>query len=207
MEADFPTYKTVSINTLMPYARNSRIHSDAQITKIAASIKEFGFLNPVIIDSDNGIVAGHGRVLAAKKLGMAELPVIEANHLTEAQRRAYVIADNRLALDSAWNDEILKIELAEIQELGLNLEFTGFSLYEIDSLILPDRDDSLFDIQETHLESPEKSKTQDGYSEIAIVLTVENKKLFIQAINNIKKIHGISSSEDALMVMCDEYLK
>ena len=92
-----PTYKKALVADLIPYARNSRTHSDEQVTKIAASIKEFGFLNPVIIDGANGIIAGHGRVMAAKKLGLDEVPVIEASHLTEAQRRAYVIADNRLA--------------------------------------------------------------------------------------------------------------
>src|SRR5690554_2281006 len=95
-----PEYKTVSVSSLIPYARNSRTHSDEQVTKIAASIKEFGFLNPVIIDGENGIIAGHGRIMAAKKLGIESVPVIEASHLTDAQRRAYVIADNRLALDA-----------------------------------------------------------------------------------------------------------
>jgi ParB-like chromosome segregation protein Spo0J len=131
MKGKFPTYKTVSIDTLIPYARNSRTHSDAQITKIAASIKEFGFLNPVIIDGDNGIVAGHGRVLAAKKLGMAELPVIEANHLTDAQRRAYVIADNRLALDAGWDYELLKVEFEELTGSGFDINLTGFEDSEI----------------------------------------------------------------------------
>jgi len=85
---DFPAYKQASVNALVPYARNSRTHSDAQIDKIAASIREFGFLNPVITDGDNGIVAGHGRIMAAQKLGMDEVPVVEAAHLTEAQKRA-----------------------------------------------------------------------------------------------------------------------
>ena len=130
----FPTYKTESVNILIPYARNSRTHSEAQVTKIAASIKEFGFLNPVIVDGENGIVAGHGRVMAAKKLGMDEVPVIEANHLTEAQRRAYVIADNRLALDAGWDDEMLRVEFAELEGLGFDLDLTGFSLDEIGAL-------------------------------------------------------------------------
>lgn len=130
----FPTYKTESVNILIPYARNSRTHSEAQVTKIAASIKEFGFLNPVIIDGESGIVAGHGRVMAAKKLGMHEVPVIEANHLTEAQRRAYVIADNRLALDAGWDDEMLRVEFAELEDLGFDLELTGFTLDEIKAL-------------------------------------------------------------------------
>jgi len=130
----FPTYKTESVNSLIPYARNSRTHSDAQITKIAASIKEFGFLNPVIVDGENGIVAGHGRVMAAKKLGMDEVPVVEASHLTEAQRRAYVIADNRLALDAGWDDEMLRVEFAELEGLGFDLDLTGFTPEEIAAL-------------------------------------------------------------------------
>jgi DNA modification methylase len=130
----FPTYKTKSLDSLIPYVRNSRTHSEEQVTKIAASIKEFGFLNPVIVDGESGIVAGHGRVMAAKKLGMDEVPVIEASHLTEAQRRAYVIADNRLALDAGWDDEMLRVEFAELEGLGFDLELTGFTLDEIKAL-------------------------------------------------------------------------
>ncbi len=132
----FPAYKTVSVADLIPYARNSRTHSDAQVAKIAASIREFGFLNPVIVDGQNGIVAGHGRVLAAQKLGLDTLPVIEAAHLTEAQKRAYVIADNRLALDAGWDNDMLKVELSDLQADGFNLELTGFSLDEIAAFLV-----------------------------------------------------------------------
>lgn len=132
--AEFPDYKTVPVDSLVPYARNSRTHSDEQVAKIAASIKEFGFLNPVIVDGDNGIVAGHGRVLAAQRLGMDSLPVVEAGHLTDAQKRAYVIADNRLALDAGWDDEMLRIEFSDLDESGFDLELTGFTLDEIAAL-------------------------------------------------------------------------
>jgi len=128
---EFPAYKTVPVADLVPYARNSRTHSDAQIAKLAASIREFGFLNPIIIDGASGIIAGHGRVMAAQKLGLQTLPVIEAAHLTEAQKRAYVLADNRLALDAGWDNDMLKIELGDLQGEGFNLELTGFSLTEI----------------------------------------------------------------------------
>lgn len=127
----FPEYKTIPVSDLVPYARNSRTHSPQQVDKIAASIREFGFLNPVIVDAQNGIVAGHGRVLAAQKLGLSTLPCIEAAHLTEAQRKAYVLADNRLALDAGWDNELLRIELQELQSDGFNLELTGFNLDEI----------------------------------------------------------------------------
>ena len=143
-QADFPAYKAVSVADLVPYARNSRTHSDAQVGKIAASIREFGFLNPVIVDGQNGIIAGHGRVLAAQKLGLATLPVIEAAHLTEAQKRAYIIADNRLALDAGWDSEMLKVELTDLQENGFNLELTGFNLDEI-AAFLVDKTEGLTD--------------------------------------------------------------
>jgi ParB-like chromosome segregation protein Spo0J len=131
---EFPAYKTVSVESLVPYARNSRTHSPQQVDKIAASIREFGFLNPIITDGDNGIVAGHGRVLAAQKLGLAELPCIEAAHLTEAQRRAYVIADNRLALDAGWDNDLLKVELQDLDKAGFDLTLTGFDLEEMATL-------------------------------------------------------------------------
>lgn len=132
--SNFPEYKTVTTDSLIPYARNSRTHSAEQVAQIAASIKEFGFLNPIIIDGDNGIIAGHGRVMAAQKLGMETVPVIEASHLTDAQRRAYIIADNRLALDAGWDEEMLRIEFAELESLGFDLELTGFTLDEIGAL-------------------------------------------------------------------------
>lgn len=131
---NFPAYKKANVADLVPYARNSRTHSDEQVSKIAASIKEFGFLNPVIVDGENGIIAGHGRVMAAQKLGMETVPVIEASHLTDAQRRAYIIADNRLALDAGWDEEMLRVEFAELEGLGFDLELTGFTLDEIEAL-------------------------------------------------------------------------
>lgn len=130
----FPLYKTVPVASLVPYARNSRTHSPQQVDKIAASIREFGFLNPIIVDGQNGIIAGHGRVMAAQKLGLADLPVIEASHLTDAQRRAYVIADNRLALDAGWDNELLKVELQDLDSQGFDLTITGFELGELTAL-------------------------------------------------------------------------
>ena len=129
--------EAIQIDALIPYARNSRTHSEAQVAQIASSIKEFGFTNPVLIDGGGGIIAGHGRVLAARKLGMSEVPCIRLDHLTEAQKRAYVIADNRLALNSGWDTEMLKVEFADLQELGFDLELTGFDLDEIKELLAP----------------------------------------------------------------------
>ncbi len=132
----FPAYKTASVADLIPYARNSRTHSDAQVAKIAASIREFGFLNPIIVDGANGIVAGHGRVMAAQKLGLSVVPVIEAGHLTEAQKRAYVLADNRLALDAGWDLEMLRVELTDLKAMDFDLSLTGFEIGEIGKLML-----------------------------------------------------------------------
>jgi len=137
--------ETIQIDALIPYARNSRTHSDAQVAQIASSIKEFGFTNPVLIDGGGGIIAGHGRVLAARKLGMSEVQCIRLDHLTEAQKRAYVIADNRLALNSGWDTEMLKVEFADLQELGFDLELTGFDLDEIKELLEPSVIDGLTD--------------------------------------------------------------
>ncbi|CAM5220340.1 hypothetical protein CDEF62S_00627 [Castellaniella defragrans] len=121
--------------SLIPYARNARTHSDAQVAQIAASIREFGFNNPVLVDGRHGIIAGHGRVLAARKLDMDEVPVIELSHLSDSQRRAYILADNRLAQNAGWDEELLRLELADLKLLDLDLELLGFANDEIDRLL------------------------------------------------------------------------
>ncbi|MBP7547605.1 MAG: site-specific DNA-methyltransferase [Corallincola sp.] len=123
------------IEALIPYARNSRTHSDAQVAQIAASIREFGWTNPVLVDGSNGIIAGHGRVLAARKLGFDQVPVIELAHLTESQKRAYVLADNKLAENAGWDDELLRIELEALQAAGFDLSLTGFADDELAALM------------------------------------------------------------------------
>jgi site-specific DNA-methyltransferase (adenine-specific) len=128
------TIRYRSVEALIPYARNSRTHDDAQVAQIAASIREFGWTNPVLVDGESGIIAGHGRVLAARKLGLAEVPVIELAGMTDVQRRAYVIADNKLALNAGWDDAVLALELQELDDLGFDVDLTGFSADEIDAL-------------------------------------------------------------------------
>ncbi len=147
------TYKLIPTADLIPYARNSRTHSEAQVTKIASSIKEFGFINPVVTDGKNGIVAGHGRVLAANKLGLKEVPCVEASHLTEAQKRAYVIADNRMALDAGWDIDLLKVELGDLQGMDFDLTLTGFDPGEIKDLLL-DNIEGLSDNYTHKVEAP-----------------------------------------------------
>ncbi len=128
-EHQYTTRKTAD---LIPYARNSRTHSDEQVNQVCSSIREFGFTNPVLIDDDNTIIAGHGRVMAASKIGLEEVPCINLKGLTETQKRAYVIADNKLALNSGWDDEMLRIEFDELKADGFDIELTGFSLDEVD---------------------------------------------------------------------------
>ncbi len=123
------------IDRLRPYERNPRTHSPEQITKIAASLLEFGWTNPILVDGEAGIIAGHGRLLAARELGMTIVPVIELTHLSEAQKRAYVIADNRLALDAGWDEDLLAEELKALEGLDFNLELTGFGLDELHDLL------------------------------------------------------------------------
>ena len=122
------------VTELIPYVNNSRTHSDEQVAQIAASIKEFGWTNPILVDGDNGIIAGHGRLMAARKLGYKEVPTIELADLTETQKKAYIIADNRLALNAGWDNDMLKIEFDQLAELGFDMELTGFSLDEIEAL-------------------------------------------------------------------------
>lgn len=141
-------YKQVSVADLIPYARNARTHSDEQVAQIAASIREFGFINPVLVDGDKGIIAGHGRVLAARKLGLTEVPTLEVSHLTDAQKRAYILADNKLALNAGWDSELLKLELGDLQTGGFDLDLTGFSSDELLAL-LADKTDGLTDPDDT----------------------------------------------------------
>ncbi len=156
-----PQIESVNIADLIPYARNSRTHSDEQVAQIAASIREFGFTNPVLIDADGGIIAGHGRIMAARKLGLADVPCIRLGHLTEAQKRAYVIADNKLALNAGWDNEMLLVEFAELKDLDFDLDLTGFNGDEIDALTPQQVQEGLTDEDATP-DLPEDPKTKAG---------------------------------------------
>ena len=126
-----------NIDELIPYASNSRTHSEEQVAQIAASIKEFGFNNPVLLDGDNGIIAGHGRTLAARKLGLKVVPTIELAHLSDSQRKAYIIADNKLALNAGWDMPLLEFSLHELSQDNFDLSLTGFNDLEINNIIDP----------------------------------------------------------------------
>ena len=124
----------INVCELTAYGKNARTHSDSQVAQIAASIREFGFTNPVLIDGDSGIIAGHGRVMAAQKLGLKEVPCLRLDHLTDVQRRAYIIADNKLALNAGWDDEMLRLEIEDLRAEGFDLDLTGFTAEEIGAL-------------------------------------------------------------------------
>ena len=181
-----PDYKKINIEKLIPYARNSRTHSDEQVAQIAASIKEFGFTNPVLIDADGGIIAGHGRVMAARKLGIEIIPCIELAHLTETQKKAYIIADNKLALNGGWDEELLRLEFDELEQAGFDLELTGFSLDEIGALQIDEVTDGLTD-EDAVPEAPE-----EPVSKLGDVWLLGNHRLMC----------GDSTSIDSLEALC-----
>lgn len=145
---------------LVPYASNSRTHTPDQIAKIVRSITAFGFTNPILLDGKNGIVAGHARLEAAKKLGLAEVPTIDLPWLTPAERQAYIIADNQLAIDAGWDHEMLRLELGDLKSLGFDLSLTGFGDLELGGL-LADKTEGLTDPDDAP-EAPEHPVTQTG---------------------------------------------
>ena len=152
----------VDIDKLIPYVNNARTHSKEQITKLRSSLREFGFINPIIIDENFNVIAGHGRICAAKEEGIKEVPCVFADHLTEAQKKAYIIADNRMAEDSGWDEELLKVEMEALQDMGFELSMTGFDESELADLFGDDTEgeDDNFDV-EAELEKPCISQTGD----------------------------------------------
>jgi DNA modification methylase len=151
-----------SVDSLIPYINNSRKHSDEQVAQIAASIQEFGWTNPILVDGDNGLIAGHGRLLAARKLGMSKVPVIELAHLSEAQKKALIIADNKLALNADWDTGILNLELNELNDLGFGLDLIGFSKDELNALLNPIESKEGLTDEDSVPEVPEEPKTKLG---------------------------------------------
>lgn len=158
-------YYLADVSELIPYVRNARTHSEAQVSQIAASIREFGFLSPILVAEDNTILAGHGRLAAALKLGLKKVPCVKENHLTETQKRAYIIADNKLSLNAGWDSELLAVELSELEGADFNLDLLGFDEAELSGIFDADKDvsDDDFDV-EKELEEPCFSKTGDMWT-------------------------------------------
>ena len=197
MHKQAPNITMIDTDSLIPYVNNARTHSQEQINQIAASIKEFGFINPVIIDGDNGIIAGHGRVQAAQKLGMAEVPCVQASHLTEAQKKAYILADNKLALNAGWDDEILRLELQSLDDLDFDLELTGFDLEEIEAL--GELDVEELEIEEQAIPEPQ----EDPVSKLGDVWVLGNHRLMCGDSTSVDAVEKLMAGQKADMVFTD----
>lgn len=184
------------IDRLIPYARNARTHSREQVRQIAKSIQEFGFTNPILVDSEDGILAGHGRLAAARDLGMQQVPVIVLDGLTETQRRAYVLVDNQLALNAGWDQEVLQMEVAALDLQDFDLDMLGFSADELSGLMGGE-----FDSAEEEPEEPEDEGPDRGVA-LAIVLSPEELKTWRRA----KEEIGYSTDKAALWKLVEDLL-
>ena len=185
------------VSELIPYVKNSRTHSDEQVAQIAASIKEFGWTNPILIDGQNGIIAGHGRLMAARKLGYEKVPTIELKDLTETQKKAYTIADNRLALNAGWDNEMLTIELNDLLADGFALELLGFDPKELNALLEPEQIEGLTDEDETP-PIPEEPKTKPGD-----IYQLGNHRLMCGDSTSIDAVDRLMDGQKADMVFTD----
>jgi ParB family chromosome partitioning protein len=192
--------ETLKTADLIPYARNSRTHSDAQVAQIAGSIREFGFTNPVLIGADNGIIAGHGRVMAAQKLGLDKVPCIRLGHLTDTQKRAYVIADNKLALNAGWDEEMLGLELADFREEDFDMDLIGFTEDELGA----------FDVEESEMPNLADGDKQP-FQQMTFTVHDEQAEEVQAAIAKAKSMgHGESavnenSNGNALAFICQSF--
>jgi hypothetical protein len=187
---------------LIPYVNNARTHSEQQVLQIAASIKEFGFNSPVLVDGENGIIAGHGRVLAAKKLNLDEVPIIELKHLTKTQKKAYILADNRLALNSGWDNDLLALELGELSDDGFDLDLLGFDAGEL----------GIDGFEADEVEMPElKSGDKEPFQQMTFTLHDEQVEQIKAACDIAKKMGEFDSPNEnsngnALARICETYV-
>ena len=190
--------RLMSVTDLTPYARNSRTHSDEQVAQVAASIKEFGWTNPILIDEDNGIIAGHGRLQAAQRLGESEVPTITLTGLSEAQKRAYVIADNKLALNAGWDNEMLAVEIADLLEDGFDLGLTGFDGDEINSLLADgNKTDGLTDDDEI------REVAEEAISKLGDIWTLGRHTLVCGDSVNSETLDSLMQGDKADLVFTD----
>jgi DNA modification methylase len=189
--------KIVPVEKLIPYVKNSRTHSDGQVAQIAASIKEFGWTNPILVDGESGVIAGHGRLLAARKLGQKEVPVIELAHMTESQKRAYVIADNQLAMNAGWDTTLLSLELADLKEQGFEMDVLGFDPKELDKLLELEQIDGLTD-EDAVPEAPVEPKTKLGD-----IYQLGNHRLMCGDSTSIDAVEKLMDGQKADLVFTD----
>ena len=190
----------VKTDKLIPYARNAKLHDAGQIAKLAGSIREFGFNNPVLIDKDNGIIAGHGRVLAAQKLELAEVPCIRLGHLTETQRKAYILADNKLSeIGGGWDQEMLALEVGELRELDFDLDLVGLDSTKIEEILNPPEPE----IAEVDFKGKTMAEYAGAYDEsvirqIILVYPLEEYNAVIEAMGKYADQHGLSNNTEVV---------
>jgi hypothetical protein len=185
---------------LIPYVNNSRKHSDKQVAQIAASIKEFGWTNPILIDGDNGIIAGHGRLMAARKLGMTEVPTIELSDLSESQKKAYVIADNNLALNADWDEALLKIELENLKDLSFDLDILAFDDEFLTNLLDEKEDEENMYTQKVDIPTYEPSEIKPNVKDL-----YDDSKAF-DLIDKIKASKLPQAEKDFLMLTAGRHV-
>ena len=185
------------VNDLIPYINNSRTHSEEQVNQIVASINEFGFTNPLLIDEKDNIIAGHGRLLASKKLKMEEVPCIVLSGLTEAQKKAYIIADNKMALNAGWDEELLKLELENLKELDFDLELTGFDVDELDDIFQVEEEQEIVE-DDFDIEPPEEPKAKLGD-----IYQLGNHRLMCGDSTKVEDIEKLMNGNKADMVFTD----
>ena len=189
--------ESVPVSDLKEYEKNSRTHSDDLVAKIAASVEEFGFTNPILIDESNGVIAGHGRLQAAKRINMGEVPCIRLAHLSESQKRAYVIADNKIAESGGWDDEMLKMEIMELAQDDYDLKLTGFDEAGLDSILA---------ISEEVMEAVEKKRDhketghsqQDTVRQVILIYTSDEYPRVMEAMREYAEEHGLSSNTEVV---------
>lgn len=184
--------ETVKTDKLIPYAKNSRTHDDAQVAQIAGSIREFGFNNPILIGDNDDIIAGHGRLEAARKLGLKEIPCIRLGHMTETQKRAFVIADNRIAMNAGWDEEMLKLELADLKETEIDLEMLGFSMEDLENV----------GMQESISES--EPEDLNGMKQLVLVYEMEVYKNLIKDLNKYCEKYDLPDHAEAVKRLLKE---
>jgi hypothetical protein len=189
----------ISVEDLIPFAKNSRTHSDSQVAQIAGSIREFGFTNPILIDEQNGIIAGHGRLLAARKLNLEEVPCIRLEGLSDAQKRAYVIADNKIALNAGWDEKLLALELRELGDLGFDTDKTGFTSEEIAELSVDDIEDSTEEPYTRKIETPKYEPKNEKPDLVDLCNREKTQKL----IDDIKS-SGLTEDEKNFLLIAAE---
>jgi len=193
-----PKIEYRNIDKLIPYINNSRKHSDEQVAQIAASIKEFGWTNPILVDGDNGIIAGHGRMLAARKLGMDTVPVIELAHLSETQKKALIIADNKLALNADWDNGLLTLELQALEESDFNLDLLGFDETELNALLNPITGTTGLTDEDAVPDVPDEPKTKLGD-----IYILGNHRLMCGDSTSIDAVEKLMDGEKASLVVTD----